>query len=50
LTLRERKDSKFMTPGDQVRVKRADRVRIVSMASEGGMQQEQDPTDRKEQI
>ncbi|HEY8118109.1 MAG TPA: NADH-quinone oxidoreductase subunit J [Methylophilaceae bacterium] len=34
LTLRDRKDSKSMNPADQVKVKRADRVRIVSMASE----------------
>ena len=34
LTLRERKDSRHMDPSQQVRVKRADRVRIVSMAAE----------------
>lgn len=34
LTLRERKDSKFMDPADQVKVKRADRIRIVSMQAE----------------
>jgi NADH-quinone oxidoreductase subunit J len=32
LTLRERKDSKHMDPADQVRVKKADRVRIVKLA------------------
>ena len=32
LTLRERKDSRHMNPGDQVRVKAADRMRIVKMA------------------
>ncbi len=31
LTLRERKDSKAMNPADQVRAKKADRVRIVKM-------------------
>jgi NADH-quinone oxidoreductase subunit J len=31
LTLRRRKDSKYQRPGDQVRVKRSDRVRLVSM-------------------
>jgi NADH-quinone oxidoreductase subunit J len=31
LTLRERKDSRHMNPSEQVRVKRADRVRIVKM-------------------
>jgi NADH-quinone oxidoreductase subunit J len=32
LTLRERKDSKHMDPGEQVRAKKADRVRLVKMA------------------
>lgn len=31
LTLRDRKDTKFTDPADQVKVKRADRIRIVSM-------------------
>lgn len=31
LTLRARKDSKFIDPADQVKVKRGDRVRMVSM-------------------
>jgi NADH-quinone oxidoreductase subunit J len=31
LTLRERKDSRHMNPGEQVRVKKADRVRLVKM-------------------
>ena len=35
LTLRRRKDTKAQDPTAQVRVKRADRVRIVSMPSEG---------------
>ena len=34
LTLRDRKDSKFMNPAEQVKVKRADRIRIVSMQAE----------------
>ncbi len=34
LTLRDRKDSKFINPADQVRVKRADRIRMVSMPAE----------------
>ncbi len=34
LTLRQRKDSKSMNPSDQVRVKPADRVRIVKMKAE----------------
>ncbi len=33
LTLRERKDSKYINPADQVRVKRADRVSLVKMKS-----------------
>ena len=32
LTLRERKDSKAQNPSDQVRVKAADRMRLVKMA------------------
>ncbi len=32
LTLRERKDSKQMDPSQQVRAKKADRVRLVKMA------------------
>ena len=36
LTLRRRKDTKGQDPSAQVRVKRADRVRIVSMPSEDG--------------
>jgi NADH-quinone oxidoreductase subunit J len=50
LTLRDRKDSKFMAPGDQIRVRREDRIRIVTMAAETGMRQEHEPQDRKEQI
>ncbi len=34
LTLRGRKDSKHQNPSEQVAVKRADRVRLVSMPSE----------------
>ncbi|MGH8620339.1 MAG: NADH-quinone oxidoreductase subunit J, partial [Burkholderiales bacterium] len=34
LTLRTRKQSKFMDPSEQVRVRRADRVRMVSMPAE----------------
>jgi NADH-quinone oxidoreductase subunit J len=32
LTLRARKDSRHMNPGEQVRVKAADRMRIIKMA------------------
>jgi NADH-quinone oxidoreductase subunit J len=31
LTLRERKDSKHMDPGEQVKVRASDRLRIVKM-------------------
>jgi NADH-quinone oxidoreductase subunit J len=35
LTLRQRKDSRAQDPGAQVRVRREDRVRLVSMKAEG---------------
>jgi len=34
LTLRKRKDSRYINPADQVRVKKADRLRIVQMKPE----------------
>ena len=34
LTLRERKDSKFIDPAEQVKVKRNDRLRIINMDAE----------------
>ncbi|MBA2690216.1 MAG: NADH-quinone oxidoreductase subunit J [Burkholderiales bacterium] len=34
LTLRRRKDTKYQNPAEQIRVRRQDRVRIVSMPSE----------------
>jgi NADH-quinone oxidoreductase subunit J len=34
LTLRRRKDSKYIDPAEQVRAKKADRVRLVSMKAE----------------
>ena len=34
LTMRKRKDTKFQDPSSQVRVKRSDRVRLVSMPPE----------------
>lgn len=34
LTLRRRKDSRYINPADQVRVRKADRLRIVSMQPE----------------
>ena len=34
LTLRKRKDSHFQSPGEQVRVKKADRLRVVKVAAQ----------------
>jgi NADH-quinone oxidoreductase subunit J len=34
LTMRKRKDTKYQDPGQQVAVKRADRIRIISMPAE----------------
>ena len=34
ITLRRRKETKYQNPAEQIRVKRADRVRMVKMASE----------------
>lgn len=42
LTLRDRKDSKFIDPAEQVRVKRADRIRMVSMPAEVEAKQQKD--------
>ncbi|MDX1667808.1 MAG: NADH-quinone oxidoreductase subunit J [Limnobacter sp.] len=39
LTLRKRKDTKSQTPSDQVRVKRADRVKLVSMQADNNRRQ-----------
>ncbi len=36
LTLRKRKDNKYQTPSRQVSVRRADRVRLISMPSDKG--------------
>ena len=40
LTLRHRKDTKYIDPAQQVNVRREDRVRIVSMPSENAMRSE----------
>jgi NADH-quinone oxidoreductase subunit J len=49
LTLRERKDSKYIDPADQIKVKRADRIRIVSMKSETELPEDKtENTDGKE--
>ena len=51
LTLRDRKDSKFIASSDQVKVKRADRLRIISMKSETeALPPAEPPSGRKEQI
>ena len=34
LTLRERKDSKYINPSDQINIRRADRIRMVNLRSE----------------
>jgi NADH-quinone oxidoreductase subunit J len=52
LTLRRRKDSKYFDPGAAVKVKRSDRIRIVSMKSEstrdnGSVQPVVSATDKK---
>ncbi len=36
LTMRKRKDTKYLDPARQIAVKRADRVRLVKMAAEQG--------------
>ena len=51
LTLRRRKDTKYIDPAEQVRVKRADRIRLVSM--ESFKEPEENPAekpDAKEQV
>lgn len=49
LTLRDRKDSKYINPADQIKVKRADRIRIVSMKSETELPEDKtENTDGKE--
>jgi NADH-quinone oxidoreductase subunit J len=40
LTLRRRKDSKYQRPGEQVRVRRGERVRLVAMAADGEAKQD----------
>ena len=40
LTLRRRKDSKYQSPSEQVRVRREDRVRLVGMAAEADARQD----------
>jgi NADH-quinone oxidoreductase subunit J len=43
LTLRRRKDSKTQRPGDQVRVKRSERVRLVAMPADAEGRQDRRP-------
>ncbi len=40
LTLRRRKDSKYQRPGEQVRVRRAERVRLVAMPADAEAKQD----------
>ena len=48
LTMRRRPDSKYISPGDQVQVRREDRLRIVKMKSEGESPTEGSTEDPKE--
>ena len=48
LTLRDRKDSKSIDPAAQVRVKRADRIRMVSMAADVELPEPDDANDGKD--
>jgi NADH-quinone oxidoreductase subunit J len=48
LTLRDRKDSKFIDPAEQVKVKRADRIRMVSMPPDIELPPEPEADSRKE--
>ena len=43
LTLRRRKETKYQNPAEQIRVKRADRIRIVKMASEKSPEKQATP-------
>jgi NADH-quinone oxidoreductase subunit J len=47
LTLRRRKDTKYFDPGEAVKVKSTDRVRLVRMASES-VRANADATAKKE--
>jgi NADH-quinone oxidoreductase subunit J len=48
LTLRDRKDTKSQNPAEQVKVKRADRIRMVSMASEHEVPEQNSDEQRKD--
>ena len=49
LTLRQRKDSKFVSPSDQVRVKSRDRLTVLSMqATQAALPQTDDITPTSE--
>jgi len=49
LTLRKRKDSKYFAPGDAVRVRAADRVRVVKMQAESNRDSNQSAAPSAEQ-
>ena len=52
LTMRRRKNSKYQNPADQVRVKRADRVRLVSMPADNSAREkpeEKAPTENQKE-
>ena len=47
LTLRERKDSKYISPSDQINIRREDRLRMVNMRSESEAQPRDEETHEK---
>jgi NADH-quinone oxidoreductase subunit J len=51
LTLRERKDSKYINPADQINIRRADRIRMVNLRSESEPQPRAEETlEKREEI
>ena len=47
LTLRDRKDSKYISPSDQINIRRSDRLRMVDMPSETAPQPRAEETRQK---
>jgi len=51
LTLRQRKDSKYISPSDQINIRREDRIRMVNLRSEGETQPRAEETlEKREEI
>jgi NADH-quinone oxidoreductase subunit J len=51
LTLRQRKDSKYISPADQINIRREDRIRMVNLRSEGETQPRVEETlEKREEI